>query len=113
MTLDVLHMLQRDPEAMATVLGDLREASLNDNLLKAHYERVETVLQEPRYLDGRGRMLLEDLGLLAAGVLLKAHAPPIVSAAYIATRLGQSARQSYGQGLDWADQDALLSRVMS
>jgi putative acyl-CoA dehydrogenase len=111
MTLDVLHMLQRDPEAIDLVLSDLREASANDDQLLGQYQRVEALLQEPRYLDGRGRMLLENLGLLAAAVLLKAHAPPIIAAAYSALRLGPHASRCYGQGLEWADHEAIVQRI--
>jgi putative acyl-CoA dehydrogenase len=34
-----------------------------------------------------------------------------VADAFIATRLSASARQTYGQGLDWADTRAIIDRA--
>ena len=48
---------------------------------------------------------------LAAGTILRAHAPAYVADAFIATRLSGSARQTYGQGLDWADTRAIIERA--
>ena len=78
---------------------------------KAHLARVQAMLHEPRLLDERGRELVEALALLAAGTILRAHAPPVVADAFIATRLSGAARQTYGQGLDWADTRAIVERA--
>ena len=55
--------------------------------LKAHLARVQGMLHEPRLLDRRGRDLAEALAMLAAGTILRAHAPAAVADAFIGTRL--------------------------
>lgn len=111
MALDVLRVLQREPEVVETVMEELREAAGDDAHLKAAHARVMAVLHEPRLLDARGRLLVESLAVLAAGSILRAHAPAAVADAFIATRMGPLPRQTYGQALDWADTKAILTRA--
>ncbi|MDX2289754.1 MAG: acyl-CoA dehydrogenase family protein [Hyphomicrobiaceae bacterium] len=111
LAVEVLSTLQRAPEAVATVMEDLQLACGEDPYLLAAHARLERILCEPRLLDRRGRDLAASLAVLAAGTLLRAHAPPAIADAYIATRLGSQPRQAYGQAIDWADRDAILARA--
>jgi putative acyl-CoA dehydrogenase len=111
MALDLLRVLQREPETAGIVLDDLGAAVGDDARLKAQLARVQKLLHEPRLLDKRGRDLAEALALLAAGTILRAHAPAPVADAFIATRLSGAGRQTYGQGLDWADTRSIVERA--
>ena len=111
MALDVLRVLQREPDVVETVMEELGQAVKGDEHLVAAHTRIEKVLQEPRLLDARARLLVEGLAVLAAGAILRAHAPTAVADAFIATRLGSAPRQTYGQGLDWADTRGILQRT--
>lgn len=111
MALDLLRVLQREPETLEIVMDDLSAAVGGDAHLKAHLARIHAILHEPRLLDQRGRVLAEALATLAAGTILRAHAPASVADAFIATRLSGPARQSYGQGLEWADTRAIIERA--
>ena len=111
MALDVLRVLQREPDVVETVMDELGQAVQGDEHLVAAHGRIEKILQEPRLLDMRARLLVEGLAVLAAGAILRAHAPDAVADAFIATRLGNNPRQTYGQGLDWADTRAILQRA--
>ena len=75
MALDLLRVLQREPETVEIVLDDLSKAASGDAHLKTHLARVQDLLHEPRLLDRRGRDLAEALATLAAGTILRAHAP--------------------------------------
>jgi len=112
MALDLLRVLQRSPETVEIVLDELAHAGAHDRHLNRQRERLEGLLQEPRMLDARGRDLAEGFALLAAGSLLRAHAPAAVADAFIATRLAGAARHTYGQGLDGADTRAILARAL-
>jgi len=112
MALDLLRVLQREPEAAQIVMDDLAAAARGDTHLQAHLGRVQGLLQEPRMLDRRARDLAEALALLAAGTILRAHAPGAVADAFLATRLSGSARTTYGQGLDGADTRAIVDRAL-
>jgi len=111
MALDLLRVLQREPETVEIVMDDLGDATRGDAHLKGHFSRVQALLHEPRLLDRRARDLAEALAVLAAATILRTHAPTAVADAFIATRLSASARQTYGQGLDWADTRAIIDRA--
>jgi putative acyl-CoA dehydrogenase len=111
MALDVLRVLQREPDTVAIVMDDLRDVARGDAQVKAHFSRVETALQDHRALDQRARDLTEALAVLAAASILRAHAPAAVADAFIATRLSGHARHTYGQGLAWADAHAIVDRA--
>ena len=112
MALDLLRVLQREPETVEIVMDDLGKAVSGDAHLERHLARVQGLLHVPRLLDRRGRDLAEALALLAAGTILRAHAPTAVADAFIATRLSGAPRQTYGQGLDWADTRAIVDRAL-
>ena len=111
MALDVLRVLQREPDAVQIVMDDLAVAAANDPHLRRAHERIEGLLHEPKLLDLRGRTLVEALATLAAATILKAHAPAAVADAFIATRVSGDPRQTYGQGLEHADVRAIIARA--
>ena len=112
MALDLLRVLQREPETAQIVMDDLAAAIGDDAHLKAHLARVQKLLHEPRLLDKRGRDLTEALAVLAAGTILRAHAPSAVADAFIGSRLSGAGRRTYGQGLDGADTRAIVERAL-
>jgi len=113
MALDVLRVLQKEPESMEIVLDHLKALGGDDAKLAAERERVQSLLYEPRLLDRRGRDLTEGLAVLAAATLLRAHAPAAVADAFVRTRLSPEARrQTYGQGLERANTPVILERAL-
>ena len=70
------------------------------------------ILADPRRLDVHARALTEALALVAAGVLLRVHAPAVVADAFIATRLTGGFRHTYGAGTTGADTSAILARAL-
>jgi putative acyl-CoA dehydrogenase len=112
MALDLLRVLQREPETVEMVMEELAAAAATDAHLKAQLARVQGILHEPRKLDRRARDLAESLAVLAAGTILRAHSPAVVADAFIGTRIAGPARHTYGQGLDWADTRAIVDRAL-
>jgi putative acyl-CoA dehydrogenase len=112
MALDVLRVLQREPEAIEIVVDGLERESGDDAHLRAGVERIRKMLEEPRLLDLRARALVEALATVAAGTMLRNHAPEAVADGFIAARLAGAPRQTYGSGLEWADTRAILDRVL-
>ena len=111
MALDIFRVLQREPDVAAMALEDLGAGLSDDSALATAFQQVQSILHEPRTLDLRARTLVEGLARVAAGALLRAHAPPAVADAYIATRLAGDFRQTWGQGLEKADCRAILDRA--
>lgn len=112
MALDVLRVLQREPEMVEAVLDELAEVANRDPHLKAGLERIAAILHDPRTLDRRARQLVETLAVVAAGVVLKANAPAGVADAFVISRLSGLPRATYGQGIEWADARAIVSRAL-
>jgi putative acyl-CoA dehydrogenase len=112
MVLDLLRVIQREPKTVGSVMADLGAAVAGDAHLETQLARVHGILQAPEYLERRGRELAEALALLAAATILRAHAPDAVADAFLATRLGDVGRQTYGQGLAQADTRAIVERLL-
>ncbi len=112
MALDVLRVLQKDADAVEMVIDDIAAAAAGDTHLQAALVRVRAMLHEPRLLELRARALLEALALTAAGCILRAHAPQPIADAFIAARLSGVPRFTYGQGLEYADTKAILTRFL-
>ena len=112
MALDVLRVLEKEPDAVEMVLDDLDQAASSDTHLEAALQRVRAILHEPRLLEMRARALLEGLALTAAGCILRGHAPQVLADAFIAARLSGVPRFTYGQGLEWSDTRAILDRAL-
>lgn len=111
MCLDVLRVLQREPEALEVVLAELDAAAGGD----AHFDRSLAVLRR-ELADGdamevRARRLVEHLAKLTAASILLRHAPPAVADAYCATRLGGDVGDAFGTLPVGADTRAILARA--
>ena len=111
MALDVLRILQREPDVAETVMEELGQAAAGDKHLVAAHARIEGLLHDPRHLDARARALVEALAVLAAGTILRAHGPAEVADAFITSRMSGQRTYSYGQGLDWADLRLIVRRA--
>jgi len=111
MALDVLRVLQREPEVVASVLAELEQAAGDDPHMKAAVARLQGMLHEPRLLDARARALVEGLAVTAAATILRAHAPAPIADAFVATRLAGGPRYLYGQGLERFDVKSILARA--
>jgi putative acyl-CoA dehydrogenase len=112
MVLDLLRVIQRQPKTIQSVMAELGSAAAGQPSLMRQHARIEGMLREPERLERRGRELTEALALLAAGNLLRAHAPHAVADAFLATRFDASGRQTYGQSLNGADARAIVERVL-
>lgn len=86
---DLLSTLLREQAAFELVMDDLSQGCADDPALISALGSLEALLQEPRLLDVRAGELVERLGDLAAGVILKAHAPQIVATAFCQTHLAR------------------------
>jgi putative acyl-CoA dehydrogenase len=111
MCLDVLRVMERDPDAVEQVVAVLEDVCRSDARLAAGLDRVKSLIAACARDPGAARGLVEQLALLQAGALLATHAPNAVSDAFITSRLGGGWRHSYGAGLARADLDAILSRA--
>jgi putative acyl-CoA dehydrogenase len=111
MCLDILRVLQRDPEAAEAAIAAFAPGITGDARLTMALDAVKARLVRPADLEAEGRHLAEQMALLAAGALLRMHAPHYIADAFIASRFDGRWRQTYGAGLAGADDAAILSRA--
>ncbi len=90
MCLDVLRAFSREPAAAQALLAELAPTAEGEPRLAAALAQVQALLAlPPGDLEALGRVLAQQLVLLAQGCLLRQHAPACVADAFIATRLGE------------------------
>ncbi len=85
MALDVLRVLQREPETADIVIDDMLGMAGKHAVLAAGVGRIRALLHDPKRLDVTARALVELLAVTGAGVILRAHAPTRIAEAFIAS----------------------------
>ncbi|MBD0282488.1 MAG: acyl-CoA dehydrogenase family protein [Thermoleophilaceae bacterium] len=87
--LDVLRAMVKEPEGLPAFLAECELARGGNTLLDAHLDRLPAAVEDPEF---EARRVVEDLALALAASLLLRHAPPAVSDAFCAGRLGEGGR---------------------
>ncbi len=111
MCLDILRVLQREPDTAHAAFAALAPAIADDSRLAAGWDDIKARLARPAGLEAEARRLAEQLALLAAGALLRGHAPTYIADAFIASRFGGRWSQTYGSALSGVNHDAILARA--
>ncbi|MFJ6389895.1 acyl-CoA dehydrogenase family protein [Streptomyces sp. NPDC091972] len=103
--LDVLRVLQREPQALNAYLLEIGRTRGADHRLDAATKNLLTELADLEGIEGRARHLTERLALVLQGSLLVRYAPAEVADAFCASRLGTDRGTAFGTlptGLDLA-----------
>lgn len=107
--LDVLRTLRKEPAALDAWLAEIGEAYGADARFDEAAGRLNDRLAGPLG-EADARRLVEDMALLLQGALMVRHAPPAVSDAFVATRLGGDWGRSFGALPRGVDVDAIVAR---
>ena len=110
MCLDILRVMQREPDAVEAVLASIGPAAKANAHLAAALGELKHALAT-RLHEAEARWLAERLALLAAASLLIANAPAEISEPFAASRLAGGWRHSYGAGLKGANTAAIVARA--
>jgi putative acyl-CoA dehydrogenase len=111
MCLDVLRVIEREPETLSKVIMQFGAVASAEPRLKRAITRIEALAQDVGRDQSVARTLVELLALAAAAALLARYAPRHVSDVFLATRLSGSWRNTYGAGLASANTSAILDRA--
>ena len=114
MALDVLRAMGREPEALPAFLSECEQAAGANAHLDAHLNTVRADLaaltgEDPQWL---ARRTVENLALALQGSLLVRHAPPAVSDAFCAARLGDGGR-AFGTLPSSVESAPILERALA
>jgi putative acyl-CoA dehydrogenase len=116
MCLDVVRALSREPQAFQTLLDDLHEMSSGSPPLKRELAHLlELTRMGPERLEPLGRLLAQQLVLVAQGCLLNRFSSPDMSAAFIKTRFSDLPTGRVVGAIDMGslDCDELFSRAFA
>ncbi|WP_170937308.1 MULTISPECIES: acyl-CoA dehydrogenase family protein [Rhodomicrobium] len=111
MCLDILRVMQREPEAVEAVLASIEPAARDDAHLRAALDGLKATLAAGPIPEADARALAERLALIVAASLLTRHAPAAIAEPFAASRLAGGWRSSFGAGLKGADHQAILARA--
>ncbi|HEY1881459.1 MAG TPA: acyl-CoA dehydrogenase family protein [Candidatus Cybelea sp.] len=89
--LDVVRVLQKQPEAYAAWRAEL-EAALDEPLIAAELRGFERDLRDRSLAQAQARALGEKMALLWQAALLHRYAPSLVAEAFLRSRLGAAGR---------------------
>jgi putative acyl-CoA dehydrogenase len=109
--LDVLRALQRDPQAFDAFLREIGLSRGADHRLDTAVKSLLTELADLTSLEARARRLVERMALILQGSLLVRFAPPAVSDAFCASRLGGDWGVSFGTLPHSLDLGAIVERA--
>ena len=116
MCLDVLRALAREPEAAQALWAELADAAAGEPRLLAPLQSLRALLATPpQQLEALGRVLAQQLVLLAQACLLRQFSPPFVADGFITTRLGGSGAGRVVGAIDTRSVDvgAVLARAFA
>jgi putative acyl-CoA dehydrogenase len=113
MCLDVLRVIEREPETLDKVLAEVETIASVEPRLKKAVIKIKELARGVRHDQGAARTFVELLALAGAAALLASYAPNAVSDAFLATRLQGSWRNTYGAGVAHADTNDILARATS
>ncbi len=94
--LDVLRVLQREPQALNAYLQEVGKARGADHRLDAAIKNLLTELADLDGIETRARRLTERFALVLQGSLLVRFAPPQVADAFCGSRLGGDGGSAFG-----------------
>ncbi len=111
--LDVLRALVNEPAGLPAFLAECELAQGADPRLDRHLaavrEKVASSVEDPQF---QARRVVEELALALQGSLLVRHAPPAVSDAFCAARLGGEGGRVYGTLPRGVDAAAIIDRAL-
>ncbi|ALC19962.1 acyl-CoA dehydrogenase family protein [Streptomyces pristinaespiralis] len=109
--LDVLRALQREPSALNAFLQEVGRARGADHRLDGAIKGLLTELADLDGIEARARRLVERMALVLQGSLLVRWAPPEVSDAFCASRLGGDGGSVFGTLPHTLDLTSIVERA--
>lgn len=109
--LDVLRSVEREPESLAALLGEIRAAAPENAQLKAMLGRLERAFEDRTNLESRARRLVEMAATALQASLMLRHADARAADAFCASRLGGDWGHVFGTLPAGTDCAALAGRL--
>jgi putative acyl-CoA dehydrogenase len=90
--LDVLRSMEKSPESVEALLGEIGAAAAGEPLLARQLQDIRSLLSRPAEAQSQARRIVEAIALAAQAALMSRHSTSEAAGAFIASRLGDRAR---------------------
>jgi putative acyl-CoA dehydrogenase len=111
MALDLLRVVQREPEAIRAVLDDIAREIAGELRLESMLDDLLGMLKTPSDLEANARAVAEDLAVLDASATLRPEAPGEVTEAFVRARVAGRGRRLLGSATAPDRANAILERA--
>jgi putative acyl-CoA dehydrogenase len=108
--LDLLRAVGKEPDALESVLQEIRAARGGNRHFDRFFDALERRTPELSPVESQARRLVEHLALALQGALLVRHGPPAVADAFCAARLAGEGGLNFGTLPAGTDFDAIIDR---
>ncbi|SLN24436.1 isovaleryl-CoA dehydrogenase [Oceanibacterium hippocampi] len=109
--LDVLRAIQREPESLEVLLGEIASAAGADRRFDAALAALKEEFADLAGLEGRARRVVERLAVTLQASLLIRNGPPAVADGFVASRLSGDGGALFGSLPPGLDIDAIVERA--
>ncbi len=110
--LDLLRVLQREPDTLAALLAELELARGQQPLFDQKLDSLLHQLTDSHQLESRARQLMEQLALCWQAATLLVYGEPLIALAFVHSRLGPQPYYQYGTLSAETDCAAIVARAM-
>ncbi|WP_102798979.1 acyl-CoA dehydrogenase family protein [Bowmanella denitrificans] len=110
--LDLLRVLQREPDTLQALLAELQKAKGRQPLFDQKLVVLMAELTEQHNIELRARQLMEQLALLWQAATLLVYGLPMIAEAFIQARLSDKHYHQYGTLPECIDARAIIARAM-
>jgi putative acyl-CoA dehydrogenase len=90
--LDVLRSMEKSPESVEALLGEIGAAAAGEPLLARQLQDIRSLLSRPAEAESQARRIVEAIAVAAQAALMVRHSTNEAASAFIASRLGDRAR---------------------
>ena len=110
--LDLLRVLNREPDTLKALLAELEEARGRHPLFDARLDALLVDLADQQDIEMRARQLMESLALLWQSATLLVYGEAWIAQAFVSARLAQKQYHQYGTLDKSIDVQAIVQRAM-
>ncbi len=109
--LDLLRVMQKEPEVIQAYFGEVNKAAGRNELFDVAVNDLENQLADTRNLEFRCRAVLGNMATALQAALLIRHSIPEVARAFCSSRLASPAQPLYGTLPDGVNCQAIIDRA--
>jgi putative acyl-CoA dehydrogenase len=111
--LDLLRVLQREPDTLQALLAELSKANGKHVLFDRHFEKLQETLADQQDIEVRARQVMESLAILWQASTLLVYGQDMVAQAFVNSRLADRQYYQYGTLDASVDAKAIVQRAFN